>query len=68
MRGFEGPYDVAVGFDVGKLAHRACAVGRDGRVAFNVGLGNDEGAIDRVLAEAGAGREGRSWSWTRGAT
>ena len=56
MRGFEGPYDVAVGFDVGKLAHRACAVGRDGRVAFNVGLGNDEGAIDRVLAEAGAGR------------
>lgn len=52
MSSFEGPYDVAVGFDVGKLAHRACAVRADGSVAFNVGLGNDEASIDRVLGDA----------------
>ena len=54
MQSFEGPYDAFVGFDVGKLAHRACCVLAGGAVAFNVGVANDEAAIDRVLAEAAA--------------
>ena len=54
MQSFEGPYDAFVGFDVGKLAHRACCVLTGGAVAFNVGVANDEAAIDRVLAEAAA--------------
>ena len=33
-------YDVCLGFDVGKLSHRACAVDRGGRVLFNVPVGN----------------------------
>ena len=37
MQSFEGPYDAFVGFDVGKLAHRACCVLTGGAVAFNVG-------------------------------
>lgn len=52
MQSFDGPYDAYVGFDVGKLAHRACCVLAGGAVAFNVGVANDEAAIDRVLAEA----------------
>ncbi|MST72613.1 IS110 family transposase [Olsenella porci] len=57
MHGFERPHDVTVGFDVGKLAHRACAVTAGGQVLFNVGLGNDEASVDRVLADAlGRGR------------
>ena len=54
MQSFEGPYDAFVGFDVGKLAHRACCVLTGGAVAFNVGVASDEAAIDRVLAEAAA--------------
>lgn len=52
MRGFGGAYDVVVGVDVGKLSHRACAVTPDGRALFNVGFGNDERSIDRVLDRA----------------
>ena len=59
MQSFEGPYDAYVGFDVGKLAHRACCVLAGGAVAFYVGVANDEAAIDRVLAEASA-RGGRA--------
>ena len=54
MQSFEGPYDAYVGFDVGKLAHRACCVLAGGSVAFNVGVANDEAAVGRVLAEAAA--------------
>lgn len=52
MRGFGGDYDVVVGVDVGKLSHRACAVTPDGRALFNVGFGNDERSVDRVLDRA----------------
>ena len=50
MQSFEGPYDAYVGFDVGKLSHRACCVLAGGAMAFNVGVANDEAAVDRVLA------------------
>ncbi len=52
MHGFEGPYDVYVGLDVGKRAHHACAVLADGSVAFSTGVDNSEAAIDRVIADA----------------
>lgn len=52
MHGFEGPYDVYVGLDVGKRAHHACAVLADGSVAFRTGVANSEAAIDRVIADA----------------
>ncbi|SEH70043.1 MULTISPECIES: IS110 family transposase [Atopobiaceae] len=52
MHGFEGPYDVYVGLDVGKRAHHACAVLADGSVAFRTGVDNSEAAIDRVIADA----------------
>ena len=52
MHGFEGPYDLYVGFDVGKRAHHACAVLADGSVAFSTGVDNSEAAIDRVIADA----------------
>ena len=52
MHGFEGPYDLYVGLDVGKRAHHACAVLADGRDAFSTGVDNSEAAIDRVIADA----------------
>ena len=52
MHGFEGPYDVYVGLDVGKRAHHACAVLADGSVAFRTGVDNSQAAIDRVIADA----------------
>lgn len=42
-------------FDVGKSAHRACAVGPGGEVLFNREVANRPADIDRALAEAGAG-------------
>ena len=52
MHGFEGPYDLYVGLDVGKRAHHAHAVLADGRDAFSTGVDNSEAAIDRVIADA----------------
>ena len=52
MHGFEGPYDLYVGFDVDKRAHHAHAVLADGRDAFSTGVDNSEAAIDRVIADA----------------
>lgn len=45
-------YDVYLGFDVGKLSHRACAVDRGGRVLFNAPVGNAEAEIDRAISVA----------------
>ena len=43
-----------VGFDVGKSAHRACALSHEtGEVLFNKSLENREGPIDEVLSLAG---------------
>lgn len=40
-------------FDVGKAAHRACAVGAAGELLFNREVANRPDDIDRALAEAG---------------
>lgn len=52
MQEFGRPHDVIIGFDVGKLAHRACAVTTTGQRLFNVGLDNDEASIDRIIGDA----------------
>ena len=44
-----------VGFDVGKSFHRAFGVGAGGEAALSERVDNRPAAIDRVLAEAGAG-------------
>ena len=44
-----------VGFDVGKSFHWAFGVGAGGEAVLSERVGNRPAAIDRVLAEAGAG-------------
>lgn len=47
---------ICIGFDVGKSAHRACAVSRaSGEMLFNEALEDREGPIDETLALAGEG-------------
>lgn len=46
----EAGNEICIGFDVGKSAHRACAVSRKtGEVLFNEALDNREQSIDEVL-------------------
>lgn len=50
----EAARETCIGFDVGKSAHRACAVSRaTGEVLFNKALENREGSIDEAPALAG---------------
>lgn len=52
----EAARTICIGFDVGKAAHRACAVSRaSGEILFNKALENREGPIDETLALAGEG-------------
>ena len=44
-----------IGFDVGKSAHRACAVDARGEVLFNRTVPNRPADIDRAIADAGRG-------------
>lgn len=47
--------ETCVGFDVGKSAHRACAVSRStGEALFNASVDNRADPIDGILARAGA--------------
>lgn len=46
----EAAKEICIGFDVGKSAHRACAISRKtGEVLFNKALDNRERSIDEVL-------------------
>lgn len=45
-------YDAYIGIDVGKAAHRACAVDASGEVLFNVAVENREDGIDAILKRA----------------
>lgn len=50
----EAAREICIGFDVGKSAHRACAVSRaTGEILFNKALENREGPIDEALGLAG---------------
>ncbi|MDE1675382.1 IS110 family transposase [Nocardia gipuzkoensis] len=41
-----------VGIDVGKQSHHACAVDETGKTMFSQKLGNDQAAIEAVIARA----------------
>ena len=46
--------EICDGFDVGKSAHRACAVScSTGKALFNVSMDNRADPIDGILARAG---------------
>ena len=61
----EAGKETCIGFDVGKAAHRACAVScKTGEILFNGAIENREGPIDGCWGLRGAGR---SWSSTRSA-
>lgn len=45
--------EIWVGIDVGKQAHHACAIDTDGKVVFSQKLGNDQRAIEQLIARAG---------------
>ena len=47
------PRAAFLAFDVGKAAHRACAVGAAGELLFNREVANRPADIDRALADAG---------------
>lgn len=50
----EAARTICIGFDVGKSAHRACAVSREtGEILFNKALENRESSIDETLGLAG---------------
>lgn len=52
----EAGKETCIGFDVGKAAHRACAVScKTGEILFNRAIENREGSIDEVLGLAGRG-------------
>ena len=52
----EAGKETCIGFDVGKAAHRACAVScKTGEILFNGAIENREGPIDEVLGLAGRG-------------
>ena len=49
----EAGKETCIGFDVGKAAHRACAVScKTGEILFNGAIENREGPIDEVLGLA----------------
>lgn len=52
--------ETCVGFDVGKSAHRACAVSRSsGKVLFDVPVDNRADPIDGIPARGGRGPRDR---------
>ncbi|WP_433206514.1 IS110 family transposase [Nocardia sp. CA-107356] len=44
--------EIWVGIDVGKRSHHACAVGEAGEVVFSQKVGNDQRAIEQLVARA----------------
>ncbi|WP_329045958.1 IS110 family transposase [Amycolatopsis sp. NBC_01488] len=53
---------VWVGIDVGKATHHACAVDETGKTVFSQKLGNDQAAIEALIARAGQAGERVQWA------
>jgi transposase len=51
-----------VGIDVGKTAHHACAVDETGKTVFSQKFGNDQAAIEALIARAGQAAERVRWA------
>lgn len=54
--------EIWVGIDVGKVAHHACAVDDTGKTVFSQKLGNDQGAIEALIARAGQAADRVRWA------
>ncbi|ATY14020.1 IS110 family transposase [Amycolatopsis sp. AA4] len=54
--------EVWVGIDVGKSMHHACAIDTDGKVLFSQKLGNDQRAIEQLIARASAAAQRAQWA------
>ncbi|MEV6391361.1 IS110 family transposase [Nocardia xishanensis] len=51
-----------VGIDVGKAAHHACAVDDTGKTVFSQKLGNDQAAIEALIARADKAADRARWA------
>ncbi|MEU2107284.1 MULTISPECIES: IS110 family RNA-guided transposase [unclassified Nocardia] len=54
--------EIWVGIDVGKQAHHACAVDETGKTVFSQKLGNDQAAIEALIARAGQSADRVRWA------
>lgn len=54
--------EVWVGIDVGKSAHHACAVDETGKTVFSQKFGNDQAAIEVLIAGAGQAADRVRWA------
>lgn len=54
--------EIWIGIDVGKSAHHACAVDDTGRTVFSQKLGNDQAAIEALIARAGQAADRVRWA------
>lgn len=54
--------EIWVGIDVGKSAHHACAVDDTGKTVFSEKLGNDQAAIEALIARAGQAAQRVRWA------
>lgn len=54
--------EIWVGIDVGKHAHHACAVDETGKTMFSCKLGNDQTAIEALIARAGKAGHRVQWA------
>jgi len=54
--------EVWVGVDVGKATHHACAVDASGKTVFSQKLGNDQAAIEALIARAGQAGQQVRWA------
>ncbi|WP_157171019.1 IS110 family transposase, partial [Nocardia araoensis] len=51
-----------VGIDVGKHAHHACGVDETGKTVFSQKFGNDQAAIEALIARAGQAADRVWWA------
>ncbi|TLF90818.1 IS110 family transposase, partial [Nocardia cyriacigeorgica] len=51
-----------VGIDVGKTAHHACAVDETGKMLFSHKFGNDQAAVEALIARAGKAADQVRWA------
>ncbi|UAK30835.1 IS110 family transposase [Nocardia asteroides] len=54
--------EIWVGIDVGKRSHHACAVDAAGEVVFSQRFGNDQRAIEQLVARSGSAARSVRWA------
>ncbi len=56
------PPEIWVGIDVGKTAHHACAVDETGKTVFSQKFGNNQVAVESLIARAGQTADRVRWA------